>query len=57
MTEDEMVGWHHQFNGHDELQQTLGNGEGQGRLACYSPWGREESDTTEQKQHKNQTLS
>ena len=56
-TEDEMFGWHHQCNGHDELQQTLGNGEGQGRLACYSPWGREESDTTEQKQHKNQTLS
>ena len=37
-TEDEMVGWHHQFNGH-ELGQTLGDGEGQGSLACCSPWG------------------
>ena len=33
-----MVGWHHQFNGH-ELGQTLRNSEGQGGLACYSPWG------------------
>ena len=33
-----MVGWHHQFNGH-EPGQTLGDGEGQGSLACYSPWG------------------
>ena len=33
-----MVGWHHQFNGH-ELGQTLGDGEGQGGLACFSPWG------------------
>ena len=38
MTEEEMVGWHHQFNGH-ELGQTLGVGEGQGGLACCSPWG------------------
>ena len=37
MTEDEMVGWHHQLNGH-ELEQTLGDGEGQGNLACCSPW-------------------
>ena len=36
--EDEMVGWHHQFNGH-ELGQTLGNSEGQGGLARYSLWG------------------
>ena len=40
-----MVGWHHQVNGH-ELGQTLGDGEGQGGLACCSPWGREESDRT-----------
>ena len=38
MTEDEMVGWHHQFNGY-ELGQTPGDGEGQGSLGCYSPWG------------------
>ena len=43
-TEDERVGWHHQLNGH-ELEQTLGDGEGQGSLACYSPWGHKESDT------------
>ena len=47
MTEDEMVGWHHQFNGH-EFEQAPGDGEGQGSLACCSPWGRKESDTTEQ---------
>ena len=39
MAEKEMVGWHYQFNGH-ELGQTLGDGEGQGSLACCSPWGR-----------------
>ena len=43
--EDEMVGWHHQLNGH-EFEQTVGDGEGQGGLACCSPWGRKESDTT-----------
>ena len=47
MTEDEMVGWHHQLNGH-EFEQALGVGDGQGSLACCSPWGRKESDTTEQ---------
>ena len=46
MTEDEMVGWHHWPNGH-ELEQAPGDGEGQGSLACCSPWGRKESDTTE----------
>ena len=45
MTEDEMVGWHHQLNGH-EYEQTLGDGEGQGSQACCSPWGHKESDTT-----------
>ena len=42
-----MAGWHHQFNGH-ELGQTLRDGEGQGGLTCCSPWGRKESDMTEQ---------
>ena len=46
-TEDEMVGWHHQLNGH-EFEQTSGDSEGQGSLACYSPWDRKESDTIEQ---------
>ena len=36
--EDEMVGWHHQHNRH-EFEHTLGDSEGQGSLACYSPWG------------------
>ena len=40
-----MIGWHHQVNGH-ELGQTLGDGEGQGGLACCSPWGCKESDRT-----------
>ena len=44
-SEDEMAGWHHWFNEY-ELGQTLGDGEGQGGLACCSPWGRKESDTT-----------
>ena len=39
MTEDEMFGWHHQLDG-DEFEQTLGVGDGQGSLACCSPWGR-----------------
>ena len=47
MTEDEMVGWYHQLYGH-EIEQALGDGDGQGSLACCSPWGREELDTTEQ---------
>ena len=46
MTEDEMVGWHHQLNGH-EFEQALGDGDGQGTLVCCSPWGHKESDTTE----------
>ena len=45
VTEYEMVWWHHRLNGH-ELGQTLGDGEGQGGLACCSPWGWEESDMT-----------
>ena len=46
VSEDEMDGWLHWCNGH-ELGQTLGDGEGQGGLACYSPWGCKESDMTE----------
>ena len=46
MTEDEMVGWHHQLNGH-EFESTPGVGDGQRILACCSPWGHKESDTTE----------
>ena len=46
-TEDEMVGWLPRLNGH-EFEQTLADGEGQGSLACCSPWGHKESDTTEQ---------
>ena len=45
MTEDELIGWHHQLNGH-EFEQALGNSEGQESLACCSPWGHKESDTT-----------
>ena len=45
-TEDEMVGWHHQLNGH-EFGSTPGVGDGQGGLACCSSWGLKESDMTE----------
>ena len=41
-----MVGWHHQLNGH-EFEQAPRDGEGQGSLACCSPWGYKELDTTE----------
>ena len=44
--EDEVVEWHHWLNGH-EFEQVLGDGEGWGSLACCSPWGRKEWDTTE----------
>jgi len=50
--EDEMVVWHHQFNGH-ELERVPGDGEGQGNLACSSPWGHKESDRTEQLNNDN----
>ena len=42
-----MVVWHHQLNGH-ESEQALGDGDGQGSLACCSPWGHKELDMTEQ---------
>ena len=47
MTEDEMVGSHHQFNGH-AFEQAPGVGDGQGSLACCSPWCCKESDMIEQ---------
>ena len=45
MTEDEMAGWHHRLNGH-EFEKTLRDSEGQGTLACCSPWGHKESYST-----------
>ena len=44
-TEDEMVRWHHQLNGH-ESEQTVGDSEGQESLVCCSPWDHKESDKT-----------
>ena len=52
MTEDEMVVWYHWLNGH-EFEQAPGDGEGQGILACCSPWGRKESDMTERLNNNN----
>ena len=46
MTEDEMVGWHHQLDRH-EFKQVLGVGDGQGSLTGFSPWGHKEMDVTE----------
>ena len=45
MTEGEMVGWHHQLDGH-EFAQALGVSDGQRGLVCCSPWGHKELDTT-----------
>ena len=47
-----MVGWHHKLKGH-EFEQDLGDDEGQGSLACCSPWGRKEMDMTEQLNNNN----
>ena len=52
MTEDEMVGWHHGLNG-DEFEQAPGDGEGQGSLACYSPWGCRELNTIQRLNNNN----
>ena len=46
MTEDEMVGWHHQLNGH-KFEQVLGVADGQGSWMCCSPWGGKDLDMTE----------
>ena len=51
-TEDEMVGSQHRLLGH-EFEQALGDGEGQGGLACCSPWGQKESDVTERLKGNN----
>ena len=52
VAEDEMVGWHHQLNGH-EFEQTLGDGEGQGSLVCWRSRGCKELDMTERLNSKN----
>ena len=54
-TEDEMVGWHHRLDGH-EFEQTPGDGEGQGSLACCSPQGHKESDMTEQQNNSKSII-
>ena len=54
MTEDEMVGLHHRLNGL-EFEQALGDGEGQGSLACCSSWGHKESDMTERLNNNKNT--
>ena len=51
-TEDEMVGWHHQLNGH-EFEQAQGDTERQGGLACHSPWDAQKSDITERLNSNN----
>ena len=50
---NEMVGWHHELNGH-EFEQTPGDGKGQDSLACCSPWGHKESFRTERLNKKKQ---
>ena len=54
-TEDERVGWHHQLDGH-EFEQASRVGDGQGSLACYSPWGCKELDTAEQRNWMKQII-
>ena len=56
MTEDEMVGWHHRLDGH-KFEQALGGSEGWGSLACCSPWGRKQLDTTERLNNNNKKLT
>ena len=56
ITEDEMVGWHHQLNGH-EFEQALGDGEGWGGLACCRSWGRKDLDTTELLNNNNKVYN
>ena len=52
--EDEMVGWHHQLNGH-ESEQTPGDSERQGSLMCYNPWGLKELNMTKQLNNNNKS--
>ena len=56
ITEDEMVVWYHQLNGH-EFEQAPGDGEGQGSLACCSPWGHKKSGKAEQLNSNNRLCS
>ena len=51
--ENEMVGWYHRLSGH-EFEQTPGDNEGQGSLACCSPWGRQELGMTERLNNRQQ---
>ena len=53
MTEDEMVGWHHQLDGHELGLQ--GVGDGQEGLVCCDSWGRKQSDRTEQLKYKSKS--
>ena len=53
MTEDKMVGWRHRLEGH-EYEQAPGDSEGQGSLACCSPWGCKELDTTQRLNNNEQ---
>ena len=52
MTEEEMLGWHHQLEGH-KFEQAPGVGDGQGSLVCCSPWGDKEPDMTERLNNNN----
>ena len=52
VSEDDMVGWHHQLSGH-ESEQTPRDGEGQVSLACCSPWGGKDLDATETLNNRN----
>ena len=56
MTEDEMVGQHHQLNEH-EFEQAPGDGKGQGSLMCYSPWDHKESDMTQRLNNNNKNYT
>ena len=56
MTEDDVVGWHHQLDGH-EFEQAPGVGDGQGSLVCCSPWGHKESDLTERLNNNNKIIN
>ena len=56
MTEDEMVGWYHRLNGY-EFEQTLGESEGYGSLACCSPWSCKELDKTKRLNNNNKYLN
>ena len=55
MTEDKIVGWHHQLNGH-EFEQSPGDGEGQESMACCSPWGLKVLDRIEQDSVNNRIV-